>query len=647
MKSARLKIAFQSEEGVVVGEALLTGSRVFRVDFDYQYASLEVFLPDDLIIDGPIFLETNKGQKYALEAQQSADGLLATADIIGQEFIGLDGTSKAQLFIKAVGRRISLGVVESPRLAIQFFDDTAQRKQIKELLFFDESSKNELDFVYGFARITHWSKAGVERCALSLGLKQKSYPLYKDDLEGLSYTSNYLKQKDFIYFINWGSYELNLIKDEASQLLGKLNRSKMIGLPDSVKSSEFFSHMLEEICRLPISNVLERFAQNPVSNADLKAESLLGASQPLAVLQIVRSLTKELEKMIAAGDKLSSRLVEHQRLSAYNGASRLDQKSLQHLVRNNRFLAAAAHGRPLAQVAPSEIGTVLALHRKDSFGLPENLLLIDVALSMCTVLKRLCEEYEIIAVVFSELEERLRLALRLVCERHDLKMEISGMERDAAKMFALRGKGELARLLELWFRQGSPYGDTYSDWINKISLPNIDDLWELYCLQAILRTLELNGFVYRDTSIGTGSKAEIEFTGANKRATVLYEPKIDSGTIVGGVLNSRIGNSFTPDFVISVEHGQTSKIGIVDAKFSVDPKQHVGRGDEIWGKYGTWLVKENAKPLDYIHAMLPSTEQANYKARRVSGLNLSELGLLAIPPQSSNPDLSVLTEALI
>lgn len=647
MRRAHLKLSFYSDDDSLMSTMELVGSQSARVSFDYSYVIAEAFLPRDLLGDAPLYLELNPDARFLLSLEPSAGGAFARAKISSRSFVGLEAISTAALSIQTIGKRVSLGIIESPRLTIEFFDASAERRIIKELLFFDQSSAREIDFNYEYARVTFRSLSKIDSCSLRLGLKQTHYNLNAADSDKTAYKSGYIEHKSFLWAMHFGSYDLNLLADHSVLPMGKLNRKNIIGLSGK-KSRKMFANMVDEICKLPITNVFEAFSNARPSNAPLQTLSNFGTQLPLVTLHLARKLARELEELLASGEKLASRLVERQRYGPYNAATRFDGESLKNLTNNQRFLMASAHGRPASNIAPHEIGAVHASYRAESHSIPENLAIVDVGLAIASALNSFAIQFEASSAIFSETEKRLVDSLQAICARHGLAMSLSNVDLSASATLALRGRQSLLDTLNQWLRQGLPAQDQDFDMVNQISMPNIDDLWELFCLQQILKALEAESFRYDRTVIRpVSSKAEICLSRPGEIAKVLYEPALLPTEQIAGVVNTNKSKKYTPDFLIQIIRSGGSKIGIIDAKFSIDPTDHVGRGNEIWGKYGAWIVQETGEALDYIHAMVPVEGTASFDSQRISGFNLMDLGILSAPPQPDPDFLEILGETML
>ena len=109
---------------------------------------------------------------------------------------------------------------------IEFFDNSAQRRLIRELLFFDQSSAREIDFNYAYARVTLRSLEKIENCSLRLGLKQASYDLIAETSDRTVYQSNFIEEQGFLWAMHFGTYELHLIAEQCRLANGKAKQKK-------------------------------------------------------------------------------------------------------------------------------------------------------------------------------------------------------------------------------------------------------------------------------------------------------------------------------------------------------------------------------------------------------------------------------------
>ena len=128
---------------------------------------------------------------------------------------------------------------------------------------------------------------------------------------------------------------------------------------------------------------------------------------------------------------------------------------------------------------------------------------------------------------------------------------------------------------------------------------------------------------------------------------MLYEPVLTPMQRVAGVVNTNKSKPYTPDFLIQVNRSGSSRAGIIDAKFTIEPSGHIKRGNEIWGKYGSWIVRETGEALDYVHAMVPIDGPGSYQSQRISGFNLTDLGILSISPKPNSDFLETMGEIMI
>lgn len=445
----------------------------------------------------------------------------------------------------------------------------------------------------------------------------EDYPSFVDDIEvklsGATsddnnvylYVSDVIGQRSFISNLMMGEFPLGL------HINGKFTSLGRISVSGIITKSQKFSHIYySAICEVvygsPMMSLIYDELFKSRSNVCFPVRPGLPPRPLVQLMWFYRIVQKPLMKIIEGHVSLPHVLKEVRSRRSYHDGMRLDKQSIQEIVSGSfsPSRSVAYLGNTALKATPDSVNVPVNIR---SHHLTDNLLLIQFLSDLHKGLFAFTEYLKHLTGSLASISADLDCLINQLCW-------MLGVERNSRFVYGvpttyIRSNDQLLKKLGHLIQQWniSPQIDLAADGHTHIfSIHTTDVLWEYFCLEKIRHMFKINGFV--NEVIGD---SEIRFSRGSELATIYYEPTIISGNSVSGVYNLDPWGKKVPDYLIRVDSSKGTRIGVLDAKYSPDPDNWQARGKEIYDKYGLYLRGETGNPLDYIYALVPSTEPSS------------------------------------
>ena len=118
------------------------------------------------------------------------------------------------------------------------------------------------------------------------------------------------------------------------------------------------------------------------------------------------------------------------------------------------------------------------------------------------------------------------------------------------------------------------------------SVHTTEVLWEFFCFEKLIRSMVNLGFVEerREKSRVLLQRGELE-------VAIQYGGSWKSGSQKFGLKNLHLTKELKPDYVVTLTGPGVKRIGVMDAKYTPDPRGWQARSSELFEKYGLYLRK--------------------------------------------------------
>jgi len=555
-----------------------------------------------------------------------------------------------------------------------------------ETIIFSGEETNSLNFFYGNVEIIFRGEEPCDEVSLLVGEINKEIRLEKqieetlirlepNEIEGaygietgdsdnpigqpffrkekrVSYQRS-LVQGAFINNLHWGDFQLTLRIDSRLIPIGKIRRNRIIGAP---RKGGHLKEILEVVFGSPQNLIYEKGFISNERELFSRGHRYRTAFETL-VYQ--REMLEELRKWNKEELRLPERVVEDRRRVTYTPSIRMDSKGLRAVASNPSNFYASSSGQIDIKGQRFSLSKVDQLEKTVSFDTHDSRLLVNTALDIRNAAARVSEwAFDHQAEALDHLNYQLGSELRLFCSRHKLAMRNTKATDRSTLMRKLIRCKRFVEIIEGWIhlRNLDPLeGESTSNWA--FPLNSLEKLWEFFCLERIVQSLEKLGLDQKHLEWSNKNAVRvISLRGRRGKATIFYEPKIwpgDSSPIINlqskqtiatkisgmSQKNASQNDGFEPDYIVVSTIDGLERIGILDAKFSPEPDAWAGRTYEIIDKYCPWLRKPDGQNLDYYVAMVPSVDHHNFYSMTHESFaqdNFTQLGCLAVRMRSKD-----------
>lgn len=346
-----------------------------------------------------------------------------------------------------------------------------------------------------------------------------------------------------------------------------------------------------------------QMSQNSRHEARLFEEVILAAFQ----------LCKIIRDLLVSRETLPSRISEHRVSRRYEKGLRLDEWSLRSLARNPTDLKAQPYSRFL------EPKVVNIPSPRETYALKENLQLLTVSRQVQAQLSVLLERGDIAGTCVKGVSEALSTYIGRFAREYDLTT--NGVELNSPPRRYLTARNPTLKSAGLqimsWARSLKPDLSGREDEQLRF-VPLLDRLWEQFCQVRIAEALINRGFVPDFSKDKT-----MLFYQEDTLVEIACDVDFSPGMRLGGIYFAKPYNKLRPDFTISVTRGAECRVGVLDPKFSPNLRNWAARGEKIFEEYGAWFRRLDGSAIDYVYAMVPTTEH-------------SKLQLGLVPPEDTD-----------
>ncbi|MDA7785277.1 hypothetical protein N8944_05335 [Pseudomonadales bacterium] len=599
----------------------------FFVDFQYISVDLQLILPETTANPDMAEIHINDGHVIRLPRGVNTEKYLLRG-IREHEFINSKSNKRWRISFKNENDKlIQLGDIKAPRALFDFFNLAGEQIR-REEIYSDRESFSISDW-YDEVEVTLYDDSPWNEVVLSWQEGNMSAVLSKQCQHRPVFKSKRLSEKEFISHLQLGDYEIGFIKAEQFFKVCEIQRRNFFRMTKA-ETRRGYQNLLSVVFS-SANNLVYRFSQQRRSRAKFGYEYYRGTKTLDEALNFQRELTFEFRRTIESGNKLPSRILESREYKRYQVGVPLDQPSLSSIAQQAMKVQSRLFRFGLASRGDLQRLVINTPRRETTHRTPENLLLINFAVSLGHVLEDFLDVYPSNGLIKYAVRS-LAFETTRICEIHQLKFQHTAVEATPLRYIFDHRYQKFGEQIDLWKNYSRTLGGQGRKNQN-ISVHTVEKLWEYFCLEKIVRFFASKGLSIhkKDSSHDAAYGVEVDrlvLVGERGKAEIFYDSLVLPGEEVCYALNSDQSKK-RPDFLISSSIDGYEQLGVLDAKFSLSPELWLERGKEIWAKYGLWFLKQKTgAPLNYVHAIFPTLDRSAFESRRLKPNEGSKFGAI-------------------
>ena len=439
--------------------------------------------------------------------------------------------------------------------------------------------------------------------------------------------------KVFINHLMFGEFAIDVLLSDSLEHLGRFSRSDIV----SGGSNLPWKHYLN-ICSVVYGSrkslIFDEFFRSR-SNVHLFVRSGMPPRPLGQIMSFYRRLEPILKGVLAGDTVLPNTLIEVRELRTYNRGIRLDALSIKKLVSGELIQSRAiSSGGSTGAFVPRMVDIPTA---KSQFLQLDNKLFVQLLNEVSTGLNNFVEDLNVMDGALARQAQVLNHDVATLAWRYKID-RFGPLVAGIPDKYIRSADPQLKKLGSLISEWNSYYDLDMQerDHTQLYSVHTTEVLWEFFCFEKLIRALSNVGFVEERRE-----KNRILLQRADLQVAIQYGGSWKSGSQTMGLKNLHLSKELKPDYVVTLTSPSFRRIGVLDAKYTPDPRRWESRSNELFEKYGLYLRKSSNDTLDFVLGLVPSAVGGERtRLLKVSHMDDIDLDLGYVSLQMTEDDAS-------